>query len=58
MCLERTGEEASVVVALQNAASVASLILTTEAILAEIPEDKPAPAGVPGGAGGFGGGEF
>ncbi|HMN78411.1 MAG TPA: hypothetical protein PKA20_00650 [Burkholderiaceae bacterium] len=56
--MERTGEEASVVVALQNAASVASLILTTEAILAEIPEDKPAPAGVPGGAGGFGGGEF
>jgi chaperonin GroEL len=46
--------------ALQNAASVASLILTTEAIVAELPEDKPAaPAG--GGhhdGGGFGGGGF
>jgi chaperonin GroEL len=38
---------------------VASLILTTEAIVAEAPDDKPAaPAGVPGGPGGFGGGEF
>ncbi|QPF73894.1 chaperonin GroEL [Roseateles sp. DAIF2] len=44
--------------ALQNAASVASLILTTEAIVAELAEDKPAPAGLPGGAGGFGGPEF
>ncbi len=31
--------------ALQNAASVASLLLTTEAIVVEIPEEKPAPAG-------------
>ena len=31
--------------ALQNAASVASLILTTEAIVAEAPDDKPAAAG-------------
>ncbi|HCP78249.1 MAG TPA: molecular chaperone GroEL, partial [Pusillimonas sp.] len=30
--------------ALQNAASVASLLLTTEAAIAEIAEDKPAPA--------------
>jgi len=30
--------------ALQNAASVASLILTTEAIVAELPEPKAAPA--------------
>jgi chaperonin GroEL len=34
--------------ALQNAASIASLMLTTEALVAEIPEKKPAPAG-PGG---------
>jgi len=31
-------------VALQNAASVASLLLTTEALIAELPEDKPASA--------------
>ena len=31
--------------ALQNAASVASLLLTTEAIVVELPEEKPAPAG-------------
>ena len=37
--------------ALQNAASIASLMLTTEAMIAEIPEKKPAPAG-PGGHGG------
>jgi len=35
--------------ALQNAASIASLMLTTEAMVAEIPEKKPAPA--PGGHG-------
>jgi len=40
--------------ALQNAASIASLLLTTEALVSEIPEDKPeAPAG--GGHGGGGG---
>jgi len=40
--------------ALQNAASIASLLLTTEALVAEIPEDKdktPAPPG--GGMGGM-----
>jgi chaperonin GroEL len=36
--------------ALQNAASIASLMLTTEAMIAEIPEKKSAPAG-PGGHG-------
>ncbi len=36
--------------ALQNAASIASLMLTTEAMVAEIPEKKAAPAG-PGGHG-------
>ena len=39
--------------ALQNAASVAGLILTTDALVAELPEDKP--AGMPGGMGGMGG---
>jgi chaperonin GroEL len=42
--------------ALQNAASVASLLLTTEALVTEIPERKKAPAG-PQGGGGYGGGE-
>jgi chaperonin GroEL (HSP60 family) len=42
--------------ALQHAASIASLLLTTEALVSEIPEDKPAaPAGGPGGPGGMGG---
>src|SRR5690606_4007155 len=43
--------------ALQNAASVASLILTTEAAVAELAEDKPAamPAPDMGGMGGMGG---
>jgi chaperonin GroEL len=36
--------------ALQNAASISSLMLTTEAMVAEIPEKKAAPA--PGGHGG------
>ena len=35
--------------ALQNAASIASLMLTTEALVAEIPEDRKAQAGPPGG---------
>ena len=40
--------------ALQNAASVAGLLLTTEAMVAEKPEDKPAaPAMPPGGMGGM-----
>ncbi len=42
--------------ALQNAASVASLLLTTEAMIADKPEDKEkAPAMPPGGMGGMGG---
>ncbi|HYG15683.1 MAG TPA: TCP-1/cpn60 chaperonin family protein, partial [Bacteroidia bacterium] len=40
-------------VALQNAASVASMILTTECILAEEKEDKPAMPAMPGGMGGM-----
>jgi chaperonin GroEL len=42
--------------ALQDAASVAGLLITTEAMVAELPKDKPAPA-MPGG-GGMGGMDF
>jgi chaperonin GroEL len=35
--------------ALQNAASIAKNILTTEAVVAEMPEKQPAGAGMPGG---------
>ena len=45
--------------ALQNAGSIASLLLTTEALIAEIPEEKPdAAAGPPGGMGGGMGGMY
>ena len=44
--------------ALQGAASVAGLLITTEATIAELPEDKPA-MGMPGGGmGGMGGMDF
>jgi len=36
-------------IALQNGASIASLLLTTDAIVSEIPEKKEAPTGPPGG---------
>ena len=36
-------------VALQNAASIASLLLTTEALITDIPEDKPAAPAMPHG---------
>jgi chaperonin GroEL len=42
--------------ALQNASSIASLLLTTEAMIADIPEEKkdaPMPGGGPGGMGGM-----
>ncbi|MFW5625086.1 MAG: TCP-1/cpn60 chaperonin family protein, partial [Campylobacter hyointestinalis] len=44
-------------VALQNAVSVASLLLTTEATVSDIKEDKPAMPAMPdlGGMGGMGG---
>jgi chaperonin GroEL len=43
--------------ALQDAASVAGLLITTEAAVSELPEDKPAmPMG--GGGGGMGGMDF
>ena len=35
--------------ALENASSIAGLLLTTEAIISDIKEDKPEPAGAPGG---------
>jgi chaperonin GroEL len=36
--------------ALQNAASIAGLLMTTEALITELPEkEAPAPAGMPGG---------
>jgi len=43
--------------ALQNAASVAGLLLTTEAVITDLPEKNPAPAAAPdmGGMGGMGG---
>jgi chaperonin GroEL len=45
--------------ALQDAASVAGLLITTEATIAELPQDDKAPAGMPGGGmGGMGGMDF
>jgi chaperonin GroEL len=43
--------------ALQNASSIAGLMLTTEALIAEIPEEEKAPAGPPAG-GHMGGGMY
>ena len=36
-------------IAIENAASIAGLLLTTEALICDIPEDEPAPAMPPGG---------
>jgi chaperonin GroEL len=46
--------------ALQDAASIAGLLVTTEAMVAEVPKDKPAGGGMPpgGGMGGMGGMDF
>ena len=41
--------------ALQDAASVAGLLVTTEAMIAEVPKDQPAMPAMPGGGGGMGG---
>jgi chaperonin GroEL len=41
--------------ALQDAASVAGLLVTTEAMVAELPKDAPAMPAMPGGGGGMGG---
>ncbi|MEO8455336.1 MAG: TCP-1/cpn60 chaperonin family protein, partial [Sphingomicrobium sp.] len=43
--------------ALQDAASVAGLLITTEAAVSELPDDKPSPA-MAGGMGGMGGMDF
>ncbi len=40
--------------ALQNAASIAGMMLTTEAMIADIPEEKGEMGGMPGGMGGMG----
>jgi chaperonin GroEL len=40
--------------ALQNAASIAGMMLTTEAMIAEVPEEKGEGGGMPGGMGGMG----
>jgi chaperonin GroEL len=45
--------------ALQNAASIAGLLLTTECMITEIPDKKEAPAGGGGhGGGGMGGMDY
>lgn len=45
--------------AVENAISVATMILTTEALITDLPEEKPAaPAGMPGGMGGMGGMDY
>ncbi len=45
--------------AVQNAASIAMMILTTEALVTDIPEKKESPAGgMPGGMGGMGGMDY
>src|SRR3954447_17691869 len=44
--------------ALQNAASIAALFLTTEAVVADKPEKAPAGGGMPGDDGGMGGMDF
>ena len=44
--------------ALQDAASVSGLLITTEAAVSELPDDKPAMPAMPGGMGGMGGMDF
>ena len=44
--------------ALENAASIAAMILTTEALITDMPEDKKAPAMPPGGGMGMDGMDF
>jgi chaperonin GroEL len=43
---------------LQNAASIANMILITESLVADIPEKEKAAPAMPQGGGGYGGGEF
>jgi chaperonin GroEL len=44
--------------ALQNASSIAGLLLTTECMVTELPEKEKAPAMPPGGMGGMGGMDY
>jgi chaperonin GroEL len=44
--------------ALQNAASIAGLLLTTECMITDLPEKDKAPAGGGGGGGGMGGMDY
>jgi chaperonin GroEL len=45
-------------VAIQNAASVAALLITTEAMVAEVPKKNSGGGGMPAGGGGMGGMDF
>jgi hypothetical protein len=45
-------------VAIQNAASVAALLITTEAMVAEMPKKNAGAGGMPAGGGGMGGMDF
>jgi chaperonin GroEL len=45
-------------VAIQNAASVAALLITTEAMVAEVPKKNAGGGGMPPGGGGMGGMDF
>jgi chaperonin GroEL len=54
----RRRDNAVVRVALQDAASVAGLMITTEAMVAEAPKKKEAPAMPGGGMGGMGGMDY
>jgi chaperonin GroEL len=45
-------------VAIQNAASVAALLITTEAMVAEVPKKNAGAGGMPAGGGGTGGMDF
>jgi len=45
-------------VAIQNAASVAALLITTEAMVAEVPKKNPGAGAMPPGGGGMGGMDF
>jgi len=44
--------------ALQNAASIAGLMITTECVIAHKPEEGKKMGGIPGGMGGMGGGDM
>ena len=46
-----TPRQAAVAIAVENAGSIAGMILTTEAVISEIKSDNPAPMMPPGGGG-------